>query len=47
MVPAMKDVANGDFVLYESHTIMRYLCESWKCPDHWYPKDPIKRARVN
>lgn len=39
-VPAMKDVSNGDFVLYESHAIMRYLHTTRKCPDHWYPKNP-------
>lgn len=39
-VPAMKDVSYGDFVLYESHAIMRYLHETRKCPDHWYPENP-------
>ena len=39
-VPAMKDVSNGGFVLYESHAIMRYLHASRKCEDHWYPKNP-------
>ena len=40
-------MANGDFILYESHAIMRYLHETRKCPDHCYPKDPIKRAKID
>jgi len=37
---------NG-FILSESHTIMRYLCDSRGLPDHWYPKDLKKRALMN
>ena len=33
-VPAITD---GTINVYESHTIMRYLHESRKCADHWYP----------
>jgi len=43
-IPVIDD--NG-FFLCESHTIMRYLCDSKGLPDHWYPKDPKKRALVD
>jgi glutathione S-transferase len=36
-----------DFVLYESCTIMRYICNSKPVDDHWYPKDPVKRSLVD
>ena len=41
-VPAIKD---GDFLLGESHAILRYLATSRDVADHWYPTDPKKRAR--
>ena len=43
----MKDTRGEGLVLYESHAILRYLCDSFPVPDHWYPKDPEKRAKVN
>ena len=44
-VPAM---TKDSFKLFESHAILRYLCESRsEIPDHWYPKDPKQRAVVN
>jgi len=43
-VPAIVD--NG-FILYESNTLMRYLCNSREVEDHWYPKDAKKRALVD
>jgi glutathione S-transferase len=43
-VPSISD---GDFNLSESATILRYLATTRKTPDHWYPADPKKRARVD
>jgi glutathione S-transferase len=43
-VPTMKD---GDFVLWESHAILRYLCRTREVSDHWYPADAKKRAIVD
>ena len=45
-VPAISD-KNGQINLFESHTILRYLHETRGTPDHWYPKDPRKRAKVD
>lgn len=42
--PAMRD---GEFCLAESIAIMTYLAEKFQTPDHWYPADLQKRARVN
>ena len=30
-----------------SHAIMRYLFSKYKAPDHWYPSDPQRRAKVD
>ena len=43
-VPALKD---GDFLLFESSTLMKYICNSRNVSDHWYPKDPKLRALVD
>ena len=43
-VPALQE---GSFFLYESGAILRYLCSSRNLPDHWYPRDLKKRARVD
>ncbi|XP_051966769.1 glutathione S-transferase theta-2 [Xyrauchen texanus] len=43
-VPVMED--NG-FVLTESDAILKYLATTNNVPDHWYPKHPEKRARVD
>ncbi|XP_020788575.1 glutathione S-transferase theta-1b [Boleophthalmus pectinirostris] len=43
-VPALKD---GDFSMGESIAMMQYMAEKFKTPDHWYPADLQKRARVN
>ena len=43
LVPTLED---GDFVLWESHSIVRYVCEKFG-PEPWYPADPEKRGRTN
>ncbi len=43
-VPTIDD--NG-FILYESHAILRYLCDAKNAPDHLYPKDPKRRALID
>ena len=30
-----------------SSAILRYLVTRYKLPDHWYPADTVKRARVD
>jgi len=36
-----------DFILYESNAILRFIVEKFGLSDHWYPKDPEQRAKVN
>ncbi len=44
-VPAITD---GDLNMFESHTILRYLHETRKTADHWYPREDLrKRAKVD
>ena len=43
-----KNTQTGEeFRLFESHAILRYLTLSRNLPDHWFPKDPILRAKVD
>ncbi|XP_072355263.1 glutathione S-transferase theta-1-like [Scyliorhinus torazame] len=43
-VPVIKD---EDFTLAESVAILKYLACKYQTPDHWYPADLQKRARVD
>ncbi|NP_001085203.1 glutathione S-transferase theta 1 L homeolog [Xenopus laevis] len=43
-VPALKD---GDFLMAESTAMLLYMARKYKTPDHWYPSDLQKCARVD
>jgi glutathione S-transferase len=43
LVPVLKD---GDFVLWESNSIIRYLAARYNGA-HCYPSDPVERARID
>jgi len=43
LVPVVRD---GDFVVWESNSIIRYLCSRYNGA-HLYPADPISRARID
>ncbi|KAG7282400.1 hypothetical protein CRUP_029721 [Coryphaenoides rupestris] len=43
-VPVLED--NG-FVLTESAAILRYLVTKYNIPEHWYPSQPERRAKVD
>lgn len=44
-VPAI--IEEDGFILFESSTLLRYLCNTRDVPDHWYPKEPRKRSQVD
>lgn len=44
LVPCIDD---DGFRLFESHAILRYLATTRNAADHWYPKDPKKRALID
>jgi glutathione S-transferase len=44
LVPAIND--NG-FKITESVAILKYLADKYQTPDHWYPKDLQRRAKVD
>ena len=49
-IPALMEVdktTGESFILSEHGAIMRYIAQTRGTPDHWYPSDPIKRARVD
>uniref|UniRef100_A0A669BIP1 glutathione transferase n=1 Tax=Oreochromis niloticus TaxID=8128 RepID=A0A669BIP1_ORENI len=43
-VPVMVD---DGFVLTESDAILKYLATKYDVPEHWYPRQPERRARVD
>ncbi|XP_071370734.1 glutathione S-transferase theta-2 [Centroberyx affinis] len=43
-VPVMVD---NSFVLTESDAILKYLVTKYNLPEHWYPRQPERRARVD
>ncbi|XP_047674958.1 glutathione S-transferase theta-2 [Tachysurus fulvidraco] len=43
-VPVME---KDGFILTESDAILKYLTAAYRVPDHWYPQQTQKRARVD
>lgn len=43
----LPSIDDEGFVLFESHTILRYLSQKYKTPDHWYPIDLQRRAKLD
>lgn len=34
-------------IIYGSSAIMKYIVSKYQLPDHWYPKDLEKRAKID
>ena len=34
-------------LFFYSSAIMKYLVGKYKLPDHWYPADPERRAKID
>lgn len=47
--PSMKipTIRDGDFILFESHAILRYLSSREGVSEFWYPTDSKARALVD
>ena len=40
-------IVHGDVTIRDSNAALRYICRTHDIADHWYPKDPLKQARVD
>ncbi|XP_036454576.1 glutathione S-transferase theta-1-like [Colossoma macropomum] len=40
-------IEHKGFVLTESDAILKYLATVCNVPEHWYPREPMRRARVD
>ena len=47
LVPFLSD-RDGKFTLFESHAIMKYMCQSRNLPENWYPSQSIEeQAKID
>ncbi|KAI4881817.1 hypothetical protein NFI96_031874 [Prochilodus magdalenae] len=40
-------IEHNGFILTESDAILKYLATVYNVPEYWYPRDPLRRARVD